>query len=71
MDNSIEASQKIKNRTAILSLQMRQLDVNVNFPDGVLEGNAIFVRGRVINDVDELKNAKVLCLPNTCFTIRF
>ena len=33
MDNSIEASQKIKNRTAILSLQMRQLDVNVNFPD--------------------------------------
>lgn len=33
MDNSIEASQKFKNRTAILSLQMRQLDVNVNFPD--------------------------------------
>lgn len=36
-------------------------ELNVNFPDGVLEGNAIFVRGRVINDVDELKNAKVLC----------
>jgi len=36
-------------------------DLGANFPDGVLEGNAIFVRERVVNDYDNLRNARVLC----------
>lgn len=36
-------------------------ELNTSFASGVLEGNAIFVRERTVNDDDSLKNSKVFC----------